>query len=123
MSTRCNIHFVDSFLEDGDAPINAYRHSDGYPDGKHGVLASLETFFQAVEDQCDGDTRFNCAEYLAAKFIVWQASRFAHNPEKPLAFLSLGVAAQDHGDIEFIYTVDCGKLDEKGRPTVTWEAV
>lgn len=122
MSTRGNIHFVDQFTGDGP-PVNIYRHSDSYPDGTHGVPADMERFFQAVEDQCAGDTRFGCAEYLATKFVVWQASRYARDPEKPLAFLSLGVANQDHGDIEYLYTINCAKFDAKGRPTVTWEKV
>ena len=121
MSTRCNIHFVDSYTDDDNPPVNVYRHCDSYPDGEHGVPASFQRFFQAVEDQCDGDTRYSDPCYLSAKFIVWQAGEFARDPEKPLAFLSLGVSAEDHGDIAYVYTVDCSKLDAKGRPTVTWE--
>jgi len=105
----------------GEIDANIYRHPDGYPDGPHGVPADLERFFQAVEEQCDGDTRYDDPEYLAAKFLVWQALRFGRNPEKPLDFLSVSPCIKDHGDIEFIYTVDCDNRDEKGRPTVTWE--
>jgi len=118
MSTRCNIHFNGW----GKTQANIYRHSDGYPDGKHGVPAALVAFFQAVEEQCDGDTRYKDPEYLAAKFLVWQASQYARDPEKPLGFLSVAVCMRDHGDIEWVYTVDCDKLDAKRRPTVTWEA-
>ena len=124
MSTRCNIHFV----EDGDIVANIYRHSDGYPDGFHGVPAFMERFFTAVEEQCHGDNRFNCAEYLAVKFIVFNVAEIQRPHREmgktpgPLDFLSLGVTNQDHGDIEFVYTVECDKLDAEGRPTVTWEA-
>lgn len=118
MSTRCNIHFVGW----GETQANIYRHSDGYPDGEHGVPACLQRFFQAVEEQTGGDTRFGDPEYLAAKFLVWQAGQYARDPEKPLDFLSVSACIRDHGDIEFIYTVNCDEKDQKGRPKVDWTA-
>lgn len=115
MSTRCNIHFNGW----GETQANVYRHSDGYPDG---VLPDLQKFFEAVEAQCGHDTRFDDPEYLAAKYVVWQSQQKYYAPEgKPLAFTGVSPCLQDHGDIEFVYTVDCDKLDQKGRPTVTHE--
>ena len=119
MSTRCNIHFTYS----GETVANVYRHSDGYPDGEHGVPACLERFFGEVEEQTGGDTRFGDPEYLAAKFVVWQAGRNAkRHPERPLDFLSLGVCTEDHGDIEFVYTIETAGVGGGDRPKVTWEA-
>jgi hypothetical protein len=115
MSTRCNIHFLAS----GEIYSNIYRHSDGYPDGEHGVPASFHQFFEELEGQTQ-DTRYSDPEYLAAKFLVWQASQFARNPEAPLEFLSVSPCVQDHGDIEWVYKVNCDELDGKGRPTLTW---
>ena len=118
MSTRCNIHFTYN----GHIYANIYRHCDGYPDGEHGVPAFLDRFFQAVEDQCDGDTRFREPGYLAAKFVVFQAALNCRTPDQPLNFLSCGVsggADGDHGDIEWIYTVECAKGSDTVRPVLT----
>jgi len=118
MSTRCNIHFTYN----GEISANIYRHPDGYPDGEHGVPASLARFFDELERQTP-DTRYGDPEYLAAKFLVWQAGEFARDSDKPLDFLSVSPCVQDHGDIEWVYTVETQNRDDKGRPTVTWEAV
>lgn len=118
MSTRCNIHFTY-----GQTVVaNIYRHCDGYPNGYHGVRASLGRFFADVEAQTK-DTRFGDPEYLAAKYLVWQALQNGDGPEKPMDFTGLGVSLNDHGDIEFVYTVDCSTLDSKARPTVTSKPV
>lgn len=125
MSTRCNIHFGevrDTFVTEA----NIYRHSDGYPEG---VLPDLEQFFADVESQTS-DHRYSDPSYLAAKFVVWQAAQNAAiqaydyrtgkpGEVKPLDFISLGIVSRDAGDGEYIYEVNCSKLDAKGRPTVT----
>ena len=123
MSTRCNIHFC----EDYPAAIvaNVYRHCDGYPDGECGVLADLQAFFVAVEHDTK-DTRFDDAEYLAAKYVAWQAAqnhqgRLACHPEGgPLDFLSVGICLEDHGDIEYRYSVICKNYN---RPAVAYVRV
>lgn len=117
MSTRCNIHFSYGARE-RDLAANIYRHSDGYPDGKHGVPADLARFFAAVEE-ATRDTRFDDPEYLAAKYLVWQAGECTRSG-KALDFLGVSPCIEDHGDIEYVYTVNCGALDESGHPSVTW---
>lgn len=116
MSTRCNIHFADKW---GDV-ANIYRHTDGYPDGESGVLADLGRFFAAVEEQtaATGDTRFDDPEYLAARFVVWQASQNAC-PDGPLSFISVGVTCTDAGDAAYIYRVVSGG-DRAMRPAVEY---
>lgn len=109
-----------------------YQHSDGYPDGEHGVLVLLQTFFRAVEKDTR-DTRFEDPEYLAAKFLVWatQAQRarevewrktwpasMRDAPDGPLNFLGHGVSLREHGDIAYCYFVDCSRHNEQGRPLV-----
>jgi len=136
MSTRCNIHFCH-----GDEVVaNIYRHSDGYP-GKivkgeareYGVLADLLTFFRLVKTEGQ-DNRFDHAEYLAAKFLVWQSQqntkysvRCEFNEdgeyvpvEEPhyLNFLSVCPCTEDHRDIEYVYEVDCEKRDREGFPAI-----
>lgn len=134
MSTRCMIHFHDSYS--GKAQAIIYRHSDGYPgtqDGKeYGVLPDLQEFFALVKEQCKGTMfgmRFEDPEYLAAKFVVWQAGENSiysvGERDKQHGFLnfgSIGVALADHSDIEYRYHIWCGKLVEKtGFPQVTHE--
>jgi len=135
MSTRCTIHFHNGEAKKPEAIV--YRHSDGYPGGETGVLADMQRFFGAVEEEAPGDTRFHDPSYLAAKFVVWQAREnnrysFTHQsprtagvaaPEGSLAFLGVGVVMQDPGDIEYRYHVRCGGgLMAEGRPTVRHEA-
>lgn len=126
MSTRCVINFSDGPTR---LVAKVYRHCDGYPDGDSGILADLQRFFADVESQTN-DTRFDDAAYLAAKYVVWQASRNAYTynlvngkmrrvKAKPLDFLSVGILVADPGDIEYVYTVDCDRHDASGRPVVT----
>lgn len=117
MSTRCNIHFTD---RSGEVYANIYRHSDGYPEG---VLPDLEKFFADVAAQVPGDTRFSDPEFLAAKYVVWEAWQMAGiqaaDPLQvaPLAFISVGIMTQDAGDAAYIYTVAC---HSDGQPVVTY---
>lgn len=128
MSTRATINF--GYQDDGKKEVVAkiYHHSDGYPDGEHGILAKLQRFFTAVEEQTT-DTRFSDPAYLAAKFVVYVAhgnaqTRFrAYNGATkegepcPLAFLGVGVLQENPGDIEYEYFVDCSG---SRRPEVFW---
>jgi len=117
MSTRATVHFQE---DDRDVAI-IYRHSDGYPEG---LGADLETFFSEVQETTK-DTRFYDPSYLAAKWVVWDASQhsqFASYPEgkkSPLQFLGVGVCLQDPADIEYRYLVNCNG----GRPKVKVEEV
>ncbi len=63
----------------------------------------LEGFFEAVKAQC-ADTRFDDPSYLAAKFVVWRASRYGASEQKrsdapedfrPLNFLSVGIVPDE----------------------------
>lgn len=117
MSTRCQIHFVHDTDEKRYPSI--YRHSDGYPDGQHGVLASLERFFKAVKTQTH-DTRFGDPEYLAAKFVVWQSGEWVGSGG-PLDFLSVGVANGLHGDEDYEYRVICDTRERT--PTIQYRAI
>lgn len=123
MSTRCSIHFT----YDAETYANVYRHSDGYPAG---ILPDLNRFFADVEEQCKDAPRFNDPSYLAAKFVVWQAGKYARRlnprtfkeePAPPLAFLGVGVQTEDPGDIAYRYRVDCHVRVNGARPTVSWQ--
>ena len=111
MSTRCNIHFIGW----GETQANVYRHHDGYPEA---IVPDLDEFFDAVESQTS-DTRFGDAPYLAAKFIVWSATRrmttWDGRPKNILDFTGIGVAMHDADDGEYIWEVHCAG---RGRPEV-----
>jgi hypothetical protein len=112
MSTRAMVHFHDGEISDEPAS-RIYVHCDGYPSGLGKEFAE---FFLAVREQCGRDTRFDDAEYLAAKFLVWKAGRYARNGQ-PLNFLSLGISdAKDHGDICYRYHIVC--KDQEADPAV-----
>lgn len=104
MSTRATIHFTYAKGQKPEAII--YRHSDGYPEG---LGEDLHSFIEEVKKNVQ-DTRFTDPSYLAAKWVVWDASRhteYANGPKHPLNFLGVGVVQEDPGDIEFRYTVIC----------------
>ena len=132
MSTRCVINFTNG---NGTVAAKIYRHSNGYPDTEHGVLADLTRFFADVQAQTQ-DTRFGDAPYLAAKYVVWQARKNArhivqgdvfksspsqahritfvsHADDRPLDFLSVGIVMEDPDDIEYVYTVKCNGVPPK----------
>ncbi len=117
MSTRCTVHFY--YGDEGNPSAIIYRHSDGYPDTEHGVIASLDRFFKDVEAQTGGDTRFGDPTYLAAKFLVWQANEYRNGAL--LDFLSVAPMLRDPDDIEYRYNVRCSPQWNAGRPSVTWD--
>ncbi len=106
MGTRSVIGFHGGKASEApDALI--YRHSDGYPDGEHGVPACLARFFADVIAQTGGDTRFSDPSYLAAKFVVWQMA-LNGSAKAPLASLGCGVVMEAPGDVAYVYAVECG---------------
>ena len=122
MSTRCHIIVEDP--QYGDKTI-LYRHNDGYPDGQHGVLASLVPFVARFMKHRGFD-----ACYLGAQIICDQINRSReymrrhyeesadeaksddlrnYYRERAAAqendFLGFGISGEIHGDVEFIYRV------------------
>lgn len=120
MSTRATIHFYDVGQTKPEAIV--YRHTDGYPEG---LGEDLKLFVKELKDNVS-DTRFNDPSYLAAKWVVYDASQMAKysqpdiepNKRNKLVFYSVGVVSQDPGDIEYRYKVVCD-----GKPTITVEEV
>jgi hypothetical protein len=102
MSTRCNIHFVNTNDVGGGIVANIYRHYDGDPNN---VDRDLTRFFKTVEAHTT-DTRFHDPSYLAAKFVVWQADENTTTRHK-MDFTGVGIMNEDAGDAAYIYTVDC----------------
>jgi hypothetical protein len=141
MSTRCNIHFSNGKY----LAANIYRHSDGYPgevkngeETEYGVLSDLLKFFRLLKAEVP-DSRFGDAHYLSAKFLVWQSQELTqyariYNPYKGpkdedgygpthyLQFLSVCPMMRDAGDAEYIYDVNCDKVDAEGFPVIRWKS-
>ena len=104
MSTRSQW----SFREKGKQIALIYKHSDGYPDGFHGGFALWKRFTdKIVKDAVTSNygNRFDDAEYLAARFVVFLA--VYENKENNLAFGGIGISKELHGDIEYLYEIDC----------------
>ncbi len=120
MSTRCSVHFCDKVRRENIQKVITraivYRHCDGYPEA---MLPDLQSFIDTVSNECS-DTRFNDPEYLAAKFVVWQANELRNTrSDSFLEFLGVGVCREDPGDIEYRYKVVC----EGKTPSIEYEEV
>lgn len=118
MSTRAVVHF----REGGATIAMVYRHPDGYPEG---LGQDLLDFLSEVQENVQ-DTRFGDPSYLAAKWVVRDAQRYAGKftageriQAHSLDFLSVGIVMQEPGDIEFRYFVNC----DGGMPMVEVEGV
>ena len=119
MSTRCQI-----IVKGSDVVV--YRHSDGYPDGKHGVVAALKKIVMPFLKHRGLDT---C--YLPAHIVAGMIAEHKQDMDKLIRlaeregrhdyvssyeqskYLGFGVEAYNeandnalHGDIEFLYIVD-----------------
>lgn len=101
MSTRCQLGFYESTEQAMDKPTALiYRHCDGYPDGKSGVLAALLPWaedFQVRRGLSD-------AEYASARALV--ALMRQHDALDGVT--SYGICGNHglHGDIDYFYRVD-----------------
>ena len=63
MSTRCNIIVKDNYRA-----IQLYRHSDGYPDTKDGVIATLPEALEFAWNL----PRMEVADFAAAIVRAWK---------------------------------------------------
>jgi len=118
MSTRCSIKFTDGTREQVTALI--FRHCDGYPEGEHGVPATLKRFFDAIEAEVPDDTRFGDSTALAARFVAWQMREYA-KPGQLFESAHVRVMLEDSGDIEWVYYVHCQpSYHQPRRPPVEW---
>lgn len=127
MSTRCQV-----LVEGSDVVI--YRHSDGYPEEKAGVLASL---LPLVKDfmASRGADPFYLTAHIIARFIQehfeWfeafkkEARNQDHPPYDEHKWLGYGVeawAGQFHGDVEYVYVVKPDHVEVRtmglGEPTL-----
>jgi len=104
-------------MQGGESEAKIYRHSDGYPEG---LGQDLLEFLRELKNNVL-DNRFDDAGYLAAKWVVRDATmnrRYTNGEPHDLNFLGVGVVAADPGDIEYRYEVFCGDFDDDGLPKV-----
>jgi hypothetical protein len=97
------VHFQ---FGEGEPFAIIYRHYDGYA-----LKEDLERFLQDAKNELK-DTRFYDPEYLAAKYVVWQANEYAEGGSR-LNFTGLGISTEDHGDVEYICKVKCSNSNEE----------
>jgi len=91
MSTRSNI-----IIEDGYHRIQLYRHSDGYPDSPHGVLATLKEATSYAWPL----PRFEASDFAAAIVAAWKSGGGnIYIDGSPKAWEMV------HGDTEWVYIV------------------
>lgn len=103
MSTRCNIKLVD-----GTDELWFYRHSDGYPKG---AMPTLEEFMVNV---INGNIRDNLSQ-AGGWLIYYGAKEYGlHDPNGQDEYSGWKVGSIEpttgqHGDIEYLYTLDLVK--------------
>lgn len=98
MSTRAMV----SFKQNNKTYARIYIHSDGYPEGKHGLISRIDKFLDTCS-QLKGtlnDTRFNDPCILAARFIAFIVSKNYENLE------DIGIEAKNVVDFTGISIID-----------------
>lgn len=118
MSTRCQI------LVEGQhgTPVYVYRHSDGYPDTEHGVLATLKPLCEDFLRWRGFDPSYLVAHILADQIRIHtehneeyyrKDSLFADRGDQDKIeeginmskYIGFGADTQQHSDIEYLYIV------------------
>jgi len=129
MSTRCQIALYDHEPKDiNEWEVLLYRHSDGYPDTKHGVLAFLKPALDEFIKGRGWDVEYMGAwlmyrlkdDYIKSNYEwrkeMWDNKEWGYQDKyktfdeyvqsnKPNNFLGHGVSKVFHADIEYLYVV------------------
>jgi hypothetical protein len=96
MSTRaaCVVTVVE-----GNEHFSVYRHCDGYPEGDHGVMATLAKALPYAWPL----PRFEARDFAAAIIAAWK------QPGGGNVYCT--TKAEHHGDLAYIYTVSLKDRD------------
>lgn len=127
MSTRAMIE-----VEGSDVKI--YKHSDGYPDGEHGVLATLKPFAKFFAKKRGDDPEYLVAQIVrefAVKDHQWAQERTAediaeHGEDRygwvdNVRTLGWGLCTDYHPDCEYLYLVKPnGRVVVKSGDELPW---
>jgi hypothetical protein len=109
MSTRCQI----GFYEKGEKDLSKfkaliYRHCDGYPEDKGGVVATVVPILEDFNKNRGLDD----IEYASA----WLVAKLKDD------YTNIGICKNFHGDIEYFYAVYPSRLDVYETPfDSSWE--
>ena len=106
MSTRSQIGIYENSASIEKPTSIIYRHSDGYPEGKNGVIAVLMPFLKDFKSQRGDDT-----EYLAAQLVHRLIEKDKNHAisagyyNKDSKYLGYGISNNIHSDIEYYYAI------------------
>lgn len=127
MSTRCQIGFYD-YDNDNFMKPNAllYRHSDGHPEGPHGVIIDIVPFLKEFDRRRGLDCEY-AAAWLMHHLIDKHIAMFKKIRKRNLEdrgntdihedgknFLGHGIDNYFHGDIAYYYAI---KITTDGKKT------
>ncbi len=111
MSTRAQIKYKDSEFD-----IHVYKHSDGYPDGPHGVLKTLVPFVEQFKTQrglsdeayflAQLIRRFAIQAYKEEQAETDERLSLKNSPYGAEGFFGWGLDCVKHGDTEYLYEID-----------------
>jgi len=95
MSTRCQLAVYENENDEIEsAKCFLYRHSDGYPDGEHGVVDQILPFLEQFnKDRGLGDTSYALARLTG------------HLTNLHPGVTGYGIDEMLHGDIEYFYHI------------------
>lgn len=111
MSTRCHILVKDS-------NVLIYRHSDGYPDSEHGVLALLKPLVKDF-NKIRGFDPFFLSAQITHSLITNYQKNIPKESFDNYKYLNIGIEPYDgtlHSDIAFFYYIT-GKYIKVYTPT------
>lgn len=123
MSTRCQIGIYKDAEQAMDKPTCLmYRHSDGYPEGKSGVMNCIMPFLQKFKERRGlEDTEYLPAWLMysmIAEKVEWMKrhrKKFSEHkdfyPEDGMDMLGYGICGDHgfHGDIEYYYRINAAE--------------
>lgn len=105
MSTRANIKVIE-----GDAVLWFYRHSDGYPEGAMPLLNEFMGYLESGAIRQDISQASGWLILLGHQEYI-KEGHAKEKPDKDDGFSgwkvgSIEPTTQQHGDIEYLYTID-----------------
>lgn len=99
MSTRANV-----LIKDQHDSLWFYRHSDGYPEG---TLPTLADFMGRAKR---GEIRRNVGQAAGWLIVIGQDEYADCNDYTPWKVGAYEPTTQQHGDIEWLYTLDLATM-------------
>lgn len=124
MSTRCQVIF-EGYEKDKFHDASVYRHSDGYPDSEHGVLATLVPFAKDFMANRGHDPEYMTAHLVA----LWINNMNEHNAKQGYSsnmfkYTGHGVCGfkgELHGDLDYLYVVKKTEIEVRRPVNEFWD--